>query len=53
MSLRDAEPYYAFGVLLFITSQHSRFAKEEWFADAMRRWSETQFIPLASGKPFL
>ncbi|MDW7656903.1 MAG: phosphotransferase [Bacillota bacterium] len=40
------EAFFALSVLLFITSQHERFYRDEWFAPAMDRWCNTCFAPL-------
>lgn len=38
--------FIALSTLLFITCQHSRFAGQDWFDDALNRWCSTMFLPL-------
>jgi len=37
------DSFFSMSVLLFITSQHSRFCKDDWFPSAMDRWCNTCF----------
>ena len=53
INLYYVEPFYAMQVLLFITCQHNKCAKEEWFPKAVDRWCHTIFIPLTNKQNFL
>lgn len=44
---------FALGVILYITCQHNKVYKEEWFRKAMERWCNTIFIPLINGETFV
>lgn len=46
VSKRQMNIFLSLGVLLFICTQHTRFAKEAWFKAALQRWKNTLFSPL-------
>jgi len=35
-----------FQILLFVICQHNKFAKEQWFQEALDKWCDNNFIPL-------
>ena len=40
---------FCFGILLFLTSQHSKIAGEPWLNSKMDGWCNNQFLPLLDG----
>lgn len=48
-----AEPYYALGIFLFLAARYENAKRWDWFPDAVKRWTDTVFEPLAKGERFL
>ena len=38
------DAFGAFSILLFITTQHDKVWREDWFQENMARWCETEFV---------
>lgn len=47
------DAFFAFGVLLYICSQHEKGFKEDWFSGAINRWCNTIFTPLMNGEQYV
>ncbi len=47
------EVFFAFGVILYICTQHNRVYKEEWFANALARWENTIWRPVVANERYL
>jgi len=50
---RFIEPYFALGVLLFISCQYERAKGWDWFPGKMERWCRDIFEPLANKTEFI
>lgn len=53
VDIRSVESFFVFGVILYITSQHKKIYKENWFQGNMERWERTLFKPLNKQISFL
>lgn len=47
------EPFMVFQILLFIATHIESVQQEDWFYDALNRWSKDIFIPFSNNKAFI
>jgi Ser/Thr protein kinase RdoA (MazF antagonist) len=50
---RYIEPYFALGIVLFISSQYERVMDWDWFPGHMKRWCRDVFQPLGDDIEFI